>query len=102
MIGRVTSQKRTSTGMKARKRRTKGTALGPRLGDVNEDSIDLQEHTVYSLEGPALRELPMDLDEETRRWISLEQMIETIELSLRRESECMMQDVDDQTGGKGK
>ena len=105
MLGRVTPlhlQKRTSTGLKARKRKTKGNALGSRLKDVYEDPTELQEHTVYSLKGLALKELPMDLDEETRRWINLEQIIETIKLSLRRESERMMQDLDDQTGYKGK
>jgi len=62
-------QKRTSTEMKAKKRRTKGIAIGSQLVDIDEDATEPQEHTVYSLEGLALKELPMGLDEETCWWI---------------------------------
>lgn len=93
-------QRRTTTGTPLR-RRTKSTLVGTRLEEIN-DPNEFSESTVYSLEGLALKELPIDLDAETRRWISLEQMIENIKLSLRKESERIMQDLDDEAGYKGK
>ena len=89
---------RTSTHVGKRLRRTQ---IGSRLEDA-QDIVDPLELTACSLEGLHIKELPIDLNEDTRRWINLEQMIENVKLGLRKESERIMQDLDDQTGYKGK
>ena len=45
--------------------------------------MDSQELIVFSLEGLHIMELPIDLNEDTRRWINLEQMIENVKQRIR-------------------
>lgn len=60
------------------------------------------ESTVYSLEGLLLRELPIDLDTVTRKWITVEQVVENVKIALRKEADRQMQDLDDAMGYRGK
>lgn len=71
--------------------------------DANNKNPYPPDAKVTSLVGLALTELPMDLaEEETRRWITLEGVLDNIKLSLKKASERAAQDLDDKLGWRKK